>query len=169
MYIPHIEERTVTSLNALAQDIAQRLSDEPGKTVVVCEHPHAMASLTSKSWQQQLRVVLRELAGTLDPQKKLQLTRIKEEMRSRRFSAAGKPERIETTKIDVLFCTVEQLPTYALACHAMYITHPIDKEKLYHITAWMGPEDIVIRYHIVPPAKRKAAPGWAYRTRHRDS
>ncbi len=156
MHSPHLEERTVTSLTALALDVAQHLNAEPGKAVVVCEHPNVAASHTSKQWQQQIRAVQREYASTLDTQKHEELAQKIVRMRSRLFSAASKPELIETTKVDVLFCTVEALLRYAPACHSMYITHPIDHKALHLITAWMQPEDVIICYSIVPQAKRRA-------------
>lgn len=92
MHRPHLEERTSSSLSALALDIAHHLSTEPGKAVVVGEQPVALASLISKKWQQQLRVVEREHAGTLDTQKREGLSQKIAWMRSRTFSAASKSE-----------------------------------------------------------------------------
>jgi hypothetical protein len=155
MHSPHIEERTVTSLTALALDIAQQLDSKRGKTVVVCEHPAAIASLVSKKWQQLLRAVQRDYALTLDRQKRQALSQHIAWMRSLVFSAVGKADQLETSQTDVLFCTAETLLRYAPICQALYITYPISHKELHLITAWLQPEDSVICYRIVPEAKRR--------------
>lgn len=155
MHSPHIEERTVTSLTALALDIAQQLDSKRGKTVVVCEHPTAIASLVSKKWHQRLRPLLRDYASTLDTPKRQGLGQKIAWMRSLVFSAVGKADQLETSKTDVLFCTAETLLRYAPVCQAMYITCPIRHKDLHLITAWMLPKDTVIRYRVVPEVKRR--------------
>ena len=155
MHSPHIEERTVTSLTVLALDIAQQLDSKRGKTVVVCEHPAAIASLVSRKWHQRLRPLLRDYATTLDVRKRQELGQHIAWMRSLVFSAVGKADQLETSKTDVLFCTAETLLRYAPVCQAMYITYPISHKELHLITAWMQPEDTVMRYRIVPEAKRR--------------
>lgn len=155
MHSPHIEERTVTSLTALALDIAQQLDSKRSKTVVVCEHPAAIASLVSKKWHQRQRPLLRDYASTLDTNKRQELSQKIVWMQSLIFSVASKSELLETTPVDVLFCAAEALLRYAPVCQAMYITYPIGHKDLHLITAWMLPEDSVIRYRIVPKAKRR--------------
>lgn len=155
MHSLHIEERTVTSLTALALDIAEQLDSKRGKTVVVCEHPAVIASLVSKRWHQRQRPILRDYATTLDTPKRQELGQHIAWMRSLAFSAVGKADQLETTKTDVLFCTAQDLLRYAPICHAMYITYPIGHRDLHLITAWMQPEDVVVCYEIVPEAKGK--------------
>lgn len=154
MHGPHIEEQTVTDSTALALDIAKRLRKQPGKAVVVSEYPEAMASLVGKRWQQVLRSVQREYAATLDSHKRQQLDQTIASMRSRVFTAASKPELLETTKIGVLFCTAEALLRYAPPCHSMYVTYPIEHKTLHLISAWMQPEDSIVCYRMVSPAPK---------------
>jgi hypothetical protein len=153
MHSPHIEERAVTSLTALALDIAQQLDTQPGKAVVVCEHTSIVASLTKKQWAQLLRTVERAYAATLDTHKRQELSQKIAWMRSLVFSAAGKADQLETAQTDVLFCTAETLLRYAPVCQAMYITYPISHKDLHLITAWMQPEGTVVCYRIVPKQK----------------
>ncbi|HEU5380698.1 MAG TPA: hypothetical protein VFV38_35190 [Ktedonobacteraceae bacterium] len=155
MHSPHIEERAVTSLTALALDIAQQLDDKHGKTVVVCEHPAVIASLVSKKWHQRQRPLLRDYATTLDTHKRQELWQHIAWMRSLVFSAVGFADQLETSKTDVLFCTAQDLLRYAPVCQAMYITYPIGHKDLHLITAWMQPEDTVTCYRIAPKAKRR--------------
>lgn len=162
MHSPHTEERTVTSLTALALDIAEQLDSKRGKTVVVCEHPQAIVSLVGKKWHQRLSPLLRDYASTLDAHKRQELGQKIAWMRSLVFSAVGKADQLETTKTDVLFCTAQDLLRYAPICQAMYITYPIGHKDLHLITAWMQPEDTVIRYCIVPE-EAKHRGGWKWR------
>jgi hypothetical protein len=155
MHSPHLEERTVTSLVALALDISEHLDSKRGKSVVVCEHPAAIASLVSKTWQQRLRPLQRAYAGTLDAHKRQALSQKLAWMQSLTFSTTSKAERLETTAIDVLFCTAEALLRYAPVCQAMYITYPMDNKTLHLISAWMQPEGSIMYYRIVPKAKRR--------------
>ncbi len=157
MHSPHIEERTATSLTALALDIAEQLDSKRDKTVVVCEHPAAIASLVSKQWHQRLRPILRDYATTLDTHKRQELSQKIAWMRSLVFSAVGKADQLETSQTDVLFCTAETLLRYAPVCQAMYITYPIGHKELHLMAAWMQPEGMVVCYRIVPEAKRRVA------------
>lgn len=157
MHSPHIEERTVASLTALALDVAQQLGCESGKAAVVCEQPEVLASLVSKQWPQLLHAIEREYAGTRNAQKREELSQKIAWMRSRTFSAAGKADQLETSKTDVLFCAVEVLLRYAPVCHTMYITYPIDQRELYLITAWMPLTGTVIRYRMAPRHKKALA------------
>lgn len=162
MHSPHTEERTVTSLVALALDIAEQLDSKRGKTVVVCEHPAVIASLVSRKWQQRLRPLLRDYATTLNTHKRQELSQKIAWMRALVFSAAGKADQLETSKTDVLFCTAQDLLHYAPVCQAMYITRPIDHKTLHLITAWMRPGDTVMCYRIVPE-KPKRQGGWKWK------
>ncbi len=155
MHSPHIEERIATSLVAAALDIAQQLDTKPSKTVVVCEHPVAIASLVSKKWHQRLRPILRDYASTLDTHKRQVRGQHIAWMRSLVFSATGKADQLETSQTDVLFCTVETLLRYAPVCQAMYITYPMSHKDLHLMTAWIQPEGTVVCYRIVPKPNRQ--------------
>lgn len=142
------EERVVIN-EPLARDIARHLYTRIncGKVAIVTEEPIVMLANLRKQWVRLQRQVARERSSTLDATRILELTNALARMLSMRFTV--RPP-IDEPQADVLIATVDQFLQWAPVCRTMYATCPIEKEKLYMITAWMTRRSLVVMYKKQP-------------------
>ena len=141
----YVEQRSINGKTLLSWDLAHHLyaHGTQGKVVIVCEKPTDLLSTMKKQWLKLMRQAQRERASTLNAIRIYELTRQISWMQQLTFSAKFADDLVG---IGVALATTEDLLRVPPVCSALYITYPIEKEKLYMLTAWMPKRAAVVLY-----------------------
>ncbi len=128
-----------------ASDLARHLLPRQhlGKTVVVCDKPVIMMSLTRKYWLKLLRTLLRERSSTLNVEKILQLTYDITHMQHMGFAA--KPF-YANPEAEVFFIEPSQIDQLPPQCFSLYIVDAPTESQLNDALAQLPGNALVVDY-----------------------
>jgi hypothetical protein len=140
----YLETRSIQNTST-ASDLARHLLPRQhlGKTVVVCDKPVIMMSLTRKYWLKLLRTLLRERSSTLNVEKILQLTYDITHMQHMDFAA--KPY-YTNPEADVFFITPDQLDRLPPHCFSLYIVDEPPSVRLNNAITQLPEKALVVDY-----------------------
>jgi hypothetical protein len=144
----YLETRS-TQNTITASDLARHLLPRQhlGKTVVVCDKPVIMMSLTRKYWLKLLRTLLRERSSTLNVEKILQLTYDVTHMQHMGFAA--KPF-YANPEADVFFVAPDQIGQLPPQCFSLYVVDAPASEQFNNAIAQLPEKALVIDYSGAP-------------------
>jgi hypothetical protein len=129
----------------LSRDLAERICEHSisGKIAVITDKPTSLLSATKKQLAGLIRRLQRERASTLNSAKISDLNQQIVWAQRLSFTAKEPGDFLEAT---VTFGTVDSFARVPPLCSTLYVTHTLDKEKLYMLTGWMPKGSAVIIY-----------------------
>lgn len=130
------------SVKDLAQHLCTRMYN--GKVVIVADRPVALLGPLRKVWLGLVRAAQKERAKTLDAAHIQELTGRITHMQALKFTASWRTGADSGSQHDVYLATADQLLLWPPDCRTMYVTCPVELEKLHRITSWMPPGSLVV-------------------------
>lgn len=129
----------------LSRDLAERICERGiyGKIAVITDKPAGLLSATKKQLAGLLRGLQRERASTLDAARISDLNQQIAWAQRLSFTAKVPGDFLEA---NVTFATADSFARVPPLCSTLYVTHRLDKEKLYMLTGWMPKGSAVIIY-----------------------
>lgn len=129
----------------LSRDLAERICERSiyGKIAVITDKPPALLAATKKRLAGLIRGLQRERACTLNASKISELTQQIAWTQRLSFTAKEPGDFLEA---NVTFGTADSFARVPPLCSTLYVTHKLDKEKLYMLTGWMPKGSAVVIY-----------------------
>jgi hypothetical protein len=142
----YVEQRTLTTKDALSWDIAHHLATRQlgGTIVVITDKPVALRASVSKQWQKVIRQVQSARSSTLNAPRIFELTRHLSHMQSLRMTTGIEKSADHTARVQ--FATLEDMLATPPICHTLYITVAVSDEDAKELTAQMPAGSLLVRY-----------------------
>jgi hypothetical protein len=131
------------SFDASTKDLARHLYTrvQSGKVVILTDGPQSLLPALRKQWLKLARKVSKERSSTLDGSRIYELTGVITHMQNLEFTIKWP---FDDYAADVYIVTAEQLLQWAPECRTIYITAPVELEKVHRITALMPKGALVV-------------------------
>ena len=142
---PRYIERRSARNSSLSKDIAQHLYTRqlPGIAIVVVENPHIFMSSLRKQWFAILRSVQTERASALTSERIRELN-LQSMYMQRIPMAVAVPD--PDFQSGVFLVSPSQLTTIPRALHTLYVSVPLDDDKLHELYEQIPTDSLVVLY-----------------------
>ena len=141
----YVEQRALLLDQSLSWDIAHHLYVRQfrGNAVILTDDPATLMPAVKKQWQKVARLVTKERASTLRPDRVAELIRQHTHMRRLRFSA----DRLaQVPSKSILLATPQQLLDRPLTCDTLYVACAIDPPTLALLQHNLRPHGLMVVY-----------------------